>query len=69
MNKPMTRPTTQDLAALAQEAFVYALPLVILETFRRRMASGWRRRSTTMSRERESCAMRPGTRFLVRRTG
>ena len=41
MNRPAARPATADLFALAQEAYVYALPRVILETFRRRrMASG-----------------------------
>lgn len=41
MNRPLSQPTVQDFAALAQDAYVYALPLVILETFRRRrMASG-----------------------------
>ncbi len=41
MNRHTARPAAADFHAIAQEAYMYALPLVVLETFRRRrMASG-----------------------------
>ncbi|MGY6534656.1 MAG: DUF1254 domain-containing protein [Pararhodobacter sp.] len=41
MNSPINRPAAADFHAITQDAYMYALPLVILETFRRRrMASG-----------------------------